>query len=147
LEEVQVLRARDTYEKVRKDFVSRQDAYSKQLAKMNVKAPGRGFGDDTYKAEIAAIDARAPVTGFDKALFKEFASREHGVNLSSFPPKANDNKGKIIFWMSYWPFSATWTLINDPITRLYRFIYRRLGAVFEKISHAMFAKYKDDLAA
>ena len=60
------------------------------------------------------------------------------------PPKAARHKGEIIFWMSYWPFSAVWTIIHDPITRLYRFIYHRIAVVFDGISRSMFKKYEGD---
>ena len=59
-------------------------------------------------------------------------------------PSANKNKGRIIFWMSYWPASALWTLINDPFTRLFKFIYNRIGSVFELISNAMFKDLRQD---
>jgi len=59
-------------------------------------------------------------------------------------PSANRNKGRIIFWMSYWPASALWTLINDPFTRLFKFIYNRIGSVFELISNSMFKDLRQD---
>ena len=59
-------------------------------------------------------------------------------------PSANDNKGRIIFWMSYWPASALWTLINDPFTRFFKFLYNRIGSVFEMLSNAMFQDLRRD---
>lgn len=60
----------------------------------------------------------------------------------TFQPAASKNKGRIIFWMSYWPASALWTLLNDPLTRVFSFIYRRLGRAFDDISKTMFANYE-----
>ncbi len=141
----QVLRAKDKYEKMRAAFVKDQDGYSKrsQLRKLGDNHQRRDT--EAYKAAEAAIKAQPKKTGFDKVLFKDYAANEARIDITSFPPKAYDNKGKIVFWMSYWPFSATWTLINDPVTRFYNFLYRRLGAAFDHISHSMFGKYKDDL--
>ncbi len=60
------------------------------------------------------------------------------------PPRVDHNKGRLTFWMSYWPASAVWTLLNDPLSRIGRFLYNRLGHLFQHISNAMFAKYSDD---
>jgi uncharacterized membrane protein (DUF485 family) len=143
-----VLRARDKYEKMRAEFEERADAFRLTVATRAAsdKYPlGRGStarteaNEESYKAEVARLNVKP--AGFDKALFQHYASNQ-SFELRDFPPSADKNKGRIIFWMSYWPFSGVWTLINDPITRL----YRRLGALFQKISHSMFAKYKADLA-
>jgi len=74
-----------------------------------------------------------------KIVFQNEARVQHVI-----PPSADKNKGRIIFWMTYWPASAVWTLLNDPITRLWKFVYNRLGALFERISKAMFSKYAND---
>lgn len=57
-------------------------------------------------------------------------------------PTASDNKGRLIAWMTYWPFSAVWTIINDPIKRFFKFLFGRLENVFQKMSDRMFADVK-----
>jgi len=43
-------------------------------------------------------------------------------------------KGAIIFWMSYWPASLVWTMIDDPFKRMIKWIYNEvLRGVFKKI--------------
>jgi hypothetical protein len=64
-----------------------------------------------------------------------------------FPPMPQDNKSRILLWMGYWPFSATWTLINDPLKRAWRFAYHRILGLLEGMSRAMFSKYDEDLVA
>lgn len=59
-----------------------------------------------------------------------------------FMPTVIDNKGRIVFWMSYWPCSAFWTILSDPLTRFYNFLYHRLASLFDAMSRAMFAKYQ-----
>jgi hypothetical protein len=49
--------------------------------------------------------------------------------------------------MSYWPSSALWTLLNDPLTHFFKFVYRRLSSMFEGMSKKMFAKYDNDFVA
>lgn len=48
-------------------------------------------------------------------------------------PSAANNKEKILRWMSFWPWSALWTLINDPIKKLFKAIYKRLQNLYQRI--------------
>lgn len=48
-------------------------------------------------------------------------------------PTAAKNKARIITWMSYFPFSMLWTVINEPFKRLYNFLYARFVSVFERL--------------
>jgi len=40
--------------------------------------------------------------------------------------KLSNQSGKVIFWISYWPVSAFWTILNDPLRRLGKLIYNIL---------------------
>lgn len=55
------------------------------------------------------------------------------------PPSAAKNKGKILTWMTHWPFSAIWTLLNDPIRRVFIWIYKYMASGLQKISNRLFA--------
>lgn len=54
------------------------------------------------------------------------------------------HKSMITGWMCYWPASAAWTLINDPVRRLFRAIYRYLASTLQGISDSVFADVKGD---
>jgi hypothetical protein len=56
----------------------------------------------------------------------------------SKPPKVSENKGRILMWMSYWPLSLIYTVINDPFRRLFLMIYNRLGSLLQRISNSVF---------
>lgn len=43
-------------------------------------------------------------------------------------------KGSIIEWITFWPFSAVYTLLNDPVRRLCRRIYHELQQVYQSIT-------------
>ena len=60
-------------------------------------------------------------------------------------PMVNRNKGRIISWMTYWPWSGLWTLINDPIRRTFRFLYGRISSTLQRMSDHMFADIQTDL--
>lgn len=57
-------------------------------------------------------------------------------------PKAKDNKARIISWMSYWPFSAFWTLLNEPIKKTYKYIYSKIEGLYDKMTEKIFAELK-----
>ena len=60
----------------------------------------------------------------------------HGNKITK--PLARRYKGQIITWMTYWPWSALWTLINDPIRRFFRWVYEQLSGVLQAISDRAF---------
>jgi hypothetical protein len=60
------------------------------------------------------------------------------------PMQVSHYKSTIIMWMSYWPFSGFWTLLNDPVKRIFRFCYRHMAGGLQKISDHAFADAKAD---
>ncbi len=53
-------------------------------------------------------------------------------------PIASANKGRIMIWMTYWPTSMLWTIVNDPVKRIFKEIFRRVRAVYDAISDHMY---------
>lgn len=62
-----------------------------------------------------------------------------------FPPSARHHRARIIAWMCYWPWSCAWTIVNDPIRRLFREIYERMRQLYERIAQRAFADVADEL--
>jgi len=56
-------------------------------------------------------------------------------------PLARQNKGRIITWMVYWPFSMAWTLLDEP----WRLIYEALARLFQRISDRIWADLDKDI--
>lgn len=52
-----------------------------------------------------------------------------------FPPSPSQYKARIVFWITNWPFSLVWTVLNDPLRKLADFLYRRLGKVYSGITN------------
>lgn len=113
-----ILKIRDVYEKIRAEFLVRTNATV-------IDETNR----DKFWSEITTRSSYL------------LPSRYH---FNSFPPKASENKGRIVFWMAYWPASALWTILNDPLTRFYKMVFNRLLTIFEGISNKMFGKYAND---
>jgi len=61
-------------------------------------------------------------------------------------PLVRNHKGRVIAWMSYWPWSLFWTILNDPIRRLMRRIYYRIKGILQGISDRVFKDIDAELA-
>jgi hypothetical protein len=53
-------------------------------------------------------------------------------------PTMADNFRKLVRWIAWWPFSAFWTILNDPIRRLVEFIVRRLRTAYDGLANRVF---------
>lgn len=65
-----------------------------------------------------------------------------GKNIKVFglitKPVVRDHKSRIMTWMCFWPFSMVWTLINDPIRRIFKAIYSRIKGMLQRIADRAF---------
>ena len=48
--------------------------------------------------------------------------------------KPGEHKAKITHWMIYWPISGIWTLISNPVVKLFNRIFYKLEVVYQSIS-------------
>jgi hypothetical protein len=62
-------------------------------------------------------------------------------------PLAAGHKRRIVRWMSYWPWSATWTLLKDPVRKAFVSIYHHLSDYLQEISDRAFHGVEADLPA
>jgi len=65
------------------------------------------------------------------------------IELRLTPPRPNDHKSMITMWMSFWPASLFWTLLNDPIRAAFRHIYASLVRTLQDISNRAFSHVAD----
>lgn len=86
-----------------------------------------------------------PSGGGKPQTLKEYVSSQYYRTQLKFTDNGHPyialDKTRIIMWMSYWPVSALWTLINDPLHRLYNFIYNRLESVYTAIAAHVMRKF------
>jgi hypothetical protein len=59
---------------------------------------------------------------------------EH-MRYENIPTVATSTK-HIAFWMGYWPWSAFWTLLNNPLKWMYQYLKEMLGGLWRRL-HAM----------
>jgi hypothetical protein len=63
----------------------------------------------------------------------------------SLLPDYTQHKEKITLWMTYWPWSLMWFLLNDPVTRAFSAITTMLQSTIDSISRRNFAGTENDL--
>ena len=56
----------------------------------------------------------------------------------SLAPAVKQNKARILAWMSYWPVSFVWTMIDDPVYRLFQSMYYRISENLQKYANEEF---------
>lgn len=59
-------------------------------------------------------------------------------------PLAKEHKGKIVAWACYWPWSFLWTLLNDPVKRLFLTIFKYFQEAFQRVADRHFRGTEDD---
>jgi hypothetical protein len=73
---------------------------------------------------------------FDESLKLQISSKIKNFEI----PQARDYKNRIVTWISYWPISLSWTVLDDPLKKIAHNIYLKCGKIFDSIS---FNKFKD----
>jgi len=66
---------------------------------------------------------------------------QHRSQLYSMErPRATKNKARITAWASFWPFSFVGTLLNDPVRRLFNFLFNQFKALYQRMADWVFRK-------
>lgn len=72
-------------------------------------------------------------------------SRHYGYSyMDHVKPSPTTHKARILTWMTYWPWSALWTILNDPIRKAFTHIYYRISVLLQKMSDAAFKGTEKD---
>lgn len=67
-------------------------------------------------------DKRSPDEVF-KAAWKEIIEKKEYCAIEfEFQPDPKKHKGRILIWMTYWPWSFLWTMLNDPFKAAYHWV-------------------------
>jgi hypothetical protein len=61
----------------------------------------------------------------------------------ALPVSVKNFKTRIIGWMTYWPWVAIWTLIDDPIRRVFLRIYHAMAAKLQAMADRIVPKVKE----
>lgn len=89
-----------------------------------------------------SITIDQPIPDELKEKWRDYCYRSH--RLIEINPQVSDHKMSIYIWIAYFPFSAAWTLINDPVRKICRHIYHSISGILQQISDSVFANTKQD---
>jgi hypothetical protein len=68
-----------------------------------------------------------------------------GYTTIDYELDVSQHKDDIILWMTYWPASALFTTINDPIRRLFVRVYNQIANLLQHIADSVLKEAKADL--
>lgn len=100
------------------------------------------YSYDSIKVQQGSIIKTLTIIGNSKNKSTE------NFNIHSYSienPQANNHKALITTWITHWPVSLIWTLINDPIKKLINHIFESIKSVFQKISDKVFESTNAEL--
>lgn len=93
-----------------------------------------------------SLDPAAPIPEDKLPAFDQWISHVSWSNnhrsqlLSRERPRAAKNKARITAWAAFWPFSFLGTLLNDPVRRIFNFLFNQFKALYQKMSDWVFRK-------
>jgi hypothetical protein len=93
------------------------------------------------KKENLTISVDEPIPDDLKALWQTTVQgyyedgRYHSLDVN---PKVGRHKMRIYIWIAYWPWSLVWTMINDPVRKIFNRIYKSISGYLQSISDRYF---------
>ena len=127
----------------------KQDEYVNSDRVQPYREPIRSYRFSGYP-ELISEDVSQPLPEQARASFRErlrnagyFRPNEYGNN-KSIKPAAAENKLRITGWITYWPWSALWTIIDEPVRKSVKYVWDRLASTYQRMSDKAFADVPDD---
>lgn len=79
---------------------------------------------------------------FQRWLSQNYNYHRGDVNLVGLQelqrPRARNNKQRIVSWMAFWPFSLVGTLLNDPVRRLFTWLFTAFSSLYQRMADYVF---------
>ncbi len=60
------------------------------------------------------------------------------IDVKKYRPYAFYNKDLIVSWMIYWPLSLAWYIFNDPIRKLFNWVYDKVAGMYDNLGDKHF---------
>jgi len=115
-------------------------------AKLDFLREGAHEYRNGYNNLFEAIDNPNASTPIPEAVRERWLGSHFYVNEKSWRVRdlievdMADHRHRIMIWIGYWPFSAAWTLVDDPLRAAVRALYDHLADVFAAIAKRVTAK-------
>jgi hypothetical protein len=116
----QPLGAGFTVEEWEKNTEGRPSTWTKSIFKL--------FGEYVYKNGYVNDFLRAGT---------QYVGEEFVKKPEDLIPTVKNRFSRLTRWILWWPMSAVWTLLNDPLRRLVEFIVRSLKIYYTKLANSV----------
>lgn len=68
-------------------------------------------------------------------------------SIDKVKPSISEYRDRFIGWIALWPLSFAWTMLNDPLVRLFNNLYELMRDVYQNISDHVFQGLDQELDA
>ena len=97
-----------------------------------------------HNLDVTVDSNDAPIPASHAIRFKEYVkSLEERRVLSLTPPLVREHKERILTWMSFWPFSIVWSILDDFVKRSFVTIYNFISTTMQRISNRLYRGVQD----
>ena len=79
---------------------------------------------------------KVPINTREGSFFQQIDRDSQGKIVA---PRAKNYKASILLWMSFWPISAVWTVLDDLVKEVFENIYTFLSTWLQSIADRAFA--------
>ena len=103
-----------------------------------------------YSRENIKLDADGKFSDVDFPQFAEYLNNAQYLNVGYISitikeradviPTVKGRYGDLIRWIIWWPMSAFWTILNDPLRRIAQALVRAFRGVYTRIAQSVFSE-------
>ena len=122
----------------------------KELKANFLKQYSHSYDDGYASRDKIELDADGKFTDQDFPLFAKYLN-EHGYLSTGYRsdsieeradviPTVKGRYGDLVRWIIWWPISAFWTILNDPIRRIAQAIVRVFKGIYTKMALSVFGE-------
>ncbi len=98
----------------------------------------RSLNSPDAKAKALTLLYQLYNTNFMKSLKAEDLAEIGPDGKLTERPYIRNHRALVMTWLTYWPFSMLWAVMNDFVHRIFRIIYLRISAQLQAISDQIF---------
>ncbi|MBI2473417.1 hypothetical protein HYV70_02595 [Candidatus Uhrbacteria bacterium] len=150
----------ETYERTLERFARKHPEYEKDSKRSNFSVQGtreRGNPEppiseeqmewnQIFHREYSEKIKYVCESTLPKEIKTEFRTLLAGPEFkNALIPSMENHKKRILMWMTWWPWSLTWTILNDPIRRIFQALLEALKGEFQRRAEKAFRRIDDDL--
>ena len=141
-----LFKKRDLLKKLKVEFLTKYDGINRSINNLSFGGrPKPHHDDDDSVWDFQNATYTTPVPEELQEDYFHYLNQKNYLgsysrveSMDGVTPNIADYKGKVVHWIVWWPFSAFWTLLDDPIRRIAEWCYRSLAGIYRKLANKAF---------